>query len=104
MRTISYYFETTGMTIQPMILKAHRAAAGLRNASGRQVQAALKALADLLMTSPGPLLRANALDVARQDPADPRRDRLLLTEPRIASIAASIRKVSRIPDPSGRLL
>jgi len=91
-------------TIEPRIRKAHRAAVGLRSASGRQVQAALKALAGLLETSAGPLLRANALDVARLDPADPRRDRLLLTGPRIAAIAAAIRKVSRLPDPSGRLL
>jgi glutamate-5-semialdehyde dehydrogenase len=50
------------------------------------------------------LLRANALDVARQDVADPRRDRLLLTADRISAIAEGIRKVSRLPDPSGRLL
>jgi glutamate-5-semialdehyde dehydrogenase len=94
-----------------MIQKAHRAAVGLRSASGRQVQAALKALAGLLETSAGPLLRANALDVARLDPADPRlgpadprRDRLLLTAPRIAAIAVAIRKISRLPDPSGRML
>ncbi len=87
-----------------MIEKAHRAAVGLRRSSGRQVQAALKVLAGLLETSARSLLRANALDVARLDPADPRRDRLLLTESRIAAIAAGIRKVSRLPDPSGRLL
>jgi glutamate-5-semialdehyde dehydrogenase len=87
-----------------MIIRAHRAAVGLRRASGRQVRAALKALAQLLEDSPGPLLRANALDVARQDPTDPRRDRLLLTGERVAAIARSIRKVSRLADPSGRVL
>ncbi|HEV3414219.1 MAG TPA: glutamate-5-semialdehyde dehydrogenase [Puia sp.] len=90
--------------IESMIVKAHRAAVGLRSASGRQVQAALKLLAGLLETSPGPLLRANALDLARQDPADPRRDRLLLNRERISAIAASVRKVSRLPDPSGRVI
>jgi glutamate-5-semialdehyde dehydrogenase len=87
-----------------MIIRAHRAAAGLRRASGRQVRAALKALAQLLEDSPGPLLRANALDVAQQDPTDPRRDRLMLTGERVAAIARSIRKVSRLADPSGRVL
>jgi glutamate-5-semialdehyde dehydrogenase len=92
------------MTIEPMIIKAHRAAVGLRSAGGRQVQAVLKSLAGLLETSAGPLLRANALDLARQDVDDPRRDRLLLTRERIEAIAVSIRKVSRLPDPSGRVL
>jgi glutamate-5-semialdehyde dehydrogenase len=87
-----------------MIIKAHRAAVGLRSAGGRQVQAVLKSLAGLLETSAGPLLRANALDLARQDVDDPRRDRLLLTRERIEAIAVSIRKVSRLPDPSGRVL
>jgi glutamate-5-semialdehyde dehydrogenase len=87
-----------------MIIKAHRAAVGLRGAGGRQVQGVLKALAGLLETSAGPLLRANALDLARQDVDDPRRDRLLVTRERIEAIAGSIRKVSRLPDPSGRVL
>jgi glutamate-5-semialdehyde dehydrogenase len=90
--------------VESMIIRAHRAAAGLRRASGRQVRAALKALAQLLEDSPGPLLRANALDVAQQDPTDPRRDRLMLTGERVAAIARSIRKVSRLADPSGRVL
>src|SRR5580692_1105340 len=101
MRMTSYYSNTM---VESMIIRAHRAAAGLRRASGRQVQTALKVLAGILETSAGPLLRANALDVARQDPADPRRDRLLLTDERIAAIAGSIRKVSRLADPSGRVL
>src|SRR5579871_225674 len=90
--------------IETMILSAHRAAVGLRSAEGRQVKVALKTLAELLETAGGPLLRANAADVARQDPGDPRRDRLLLTGPRVAAIASGIRKIARLPDPSGRVL
>jgi glutamate-5-semialdehyde dehydrogenase len=92
------------MMIESMIVKAHKAAVGLRSASGRQVQEALKALAGLVGNSAAGLLRANAIDLARQDLADPRRDRLLLNPERIAAISASIRKVSRLPDPSGRVL
>jgi glutamate-5-semialdehyde dehydrogenase len=87
-----------------MIRKVHQAAAGLRGADGRQVKTALRALAELLETSAGLLLRANALDLARKDPNDPQRDRLLLTDERILAIAASIRKVCRLSDPSGRVL
>src|SRR5580692_6059938 len=103
MRMILYCSDMTTMTIEPMMRKAHRAAVRLRSASGLQVKVALKALAGLLETSAGPLLRANAIDLARQPPGDPRRDRLLLTGDRISAIAASIRKVSRLPDPSGRV-
>lgn len=91
-------------TIVPVMVKTHRAAVGLRGASGRQIQAALKAMASLLESGQGPLLRANAKDLSRQDPDDPRRDRLMLNEERIRAIARSIRKVGRLPDPSGRIL
>ncbi len=87
-----------------MIIKTHRAAVGLRSAGERQVKAALKALADGLDAAPEALLRANARDVARQDAADPRRDRLLLTRPRVAAIASGIRSIGRLPDPSGRVI
>ena len=93
----------TGM-IEPKIIKVHRAAVGLRSAGDRQIKTALAALADELENSPQTLLRANAADVARQEADDSRRDRLLLTEKRIAAIASSIRKVARLPDPSGRVL
>src|SRR6185312_7999877 len=92
------------MTITRSIEKTHRAGAGLRGASGSQIRDALNGLAALLESSEDLLLRANAKDLARQDAADPRRDRLLLTGQRIRAIAASIRKVSRLPDPSGKLL
>jgi len=99
---ILFYFDA--MTIEQMIKRVHGGAVGLRSAGSGQVKAALKALAGLLETSAGPLLRANALDLARQPAGDPRRDRLLLTDERISAIAASIRKVSRLRDPSGRVL
>jgi glutamate-5-semialdehyde dehydrogenase len=90
--------------IESMMIKAHRATVALRSAGDRQVKVALKALAEGLESAPGALLRANAADVARQDAADPRRDRLLLTGPRVGAIASGIRKIARLPDPSGRVL
>jgi len=104
MRMTSYYFENMGKNIQLLIVRTHAAAASLRGASGRQVQAALKLLASLLESERAGLLRANAKDLGRQDLDNPRNDRLMLDEQRIRAIAASIRKVSRLPDPSGKLL
>lgn len=50
------------------------------------------------------LLAANALDLARMDQADPRYDRLQLTEGRLKDIAADLRKVASLPSPLGRVL
>ncbi|MBS1604846.1 MAG: glutamate-5-semialdehyde dehydrogenase [Bacteroidetes bacterium] len=91
-------------TIEPLIIKTYKAAIELRKAGDRQVKAALQLLAAELEKSSGILLKANARDLARQDPGNPRNDRLMLNEQRIKAIAGSIRKVSRLPDPSGRLL
>lgn len=87
-----------------MIIRTYKAAAELRRATDRQVKTALQLLASELERNKSLLLKANARDLERQDPDNPRNDRLLLNEQRIRAIAASIRKVSRLPDPSGKLL
>jgi glutamate-5-semialdehyde dehydrogenase len=94
--------KTTG--IEPLLIKTYKAAAELRRASDKQIQAALKMLATLLEENSGALIKANAKDLARQDPGDPRNDRLMLNKERIADIAKSIRKVCRLPDPTGKIL
>jgi glutamate-5-semialdehyde dehydrogenase len=91
-------------SIEPLIRKTHRAAVELRRVPEKQVKTALNLLAKSLEEQSGMLLRANAKDVARQDAGNPRTDRLLLNEKRIRAIAKSVRKVSRLPDPSGKLL
>ena len=91
-------------SIKPLILKTYKAAVELRRCTDRQVKTALNLLAAELEAQSGLLLKANARDLERQDPGNPRNDRLLLNEQRIGAIAKSIRKVSRLPDPSGKLL
>jgi glutamate-5-semialdehyde dehydrogenase len=85
-------------------MRTHRAAANLRRAGGKQIEAVLQTLAASLESNTPALLRANGRDLARQKPGDPRNDRLLLNEERIRSIAGAIRRVSQLPDPSGRIL
>ncbi len=65
---------------------------------------ALLLLAAALEADNGALLRANARDLGRQESGSPRNDRLLLNEHRVKAIAKSIRKISRLADPSGKLL
>ncbi len=61
-------------------------------------------LADALETNTAHILKANKKDVAKQDVNDPRVDRLMLNEKRIKGIAGSIRKISKLPNPSNKIL
>lgn len=90
--------------IESIIKKTYEAAVSLRSAGERQIKEALRTLADSLEEQTPALLKANARDLAKQDPGNPRNDRLMLNEQRIRAIAASVRKVGRLPDPTGRLL
>jgi glutamate-5-semialdehyde dehydrogenase len=90
--------------IEPLIIKTHKAARSLRNATDEQIVKTLKTLADALEKNSEAILRANAADISRQDPYDPKTDRLRLNEQRIAGIANAIRKVSELPNPTGKTI
>lgn len=68
------------------------------------LNALLMDMADALEQSTDAILVANAGDLARMDPADPRYDRLRLTPERIAAIASDCRNVASLPSPLGRVL
>ena len=50
------------------------------------------------------ILEENKKDLVRMDPEDPKYDRLQLTSERLAAIAADIRNVAQLPNPTGRIL
>ena len=60
--------------------------------------------ADVLMSRQAEVLAANAEDLRRMDPANPKYDRLKLTEKRLAGIAGDMKNVASLPSPLGRLL
>ena len=60
--------------------------------------------ADALMSRQAEVLAANAEDLRRMDPANPKYDRLKLTEKRLAAIAGDMKNVVSLPSPLGRLL
>lgn len=64
----------------------------------------LRVLADLTEANIPDLLAANALDLSRMDPEDPKYDRLLLNEARLRDIAADLRRVADLPSPLGAVL
>jgi glutamate-5-semialdehyde dehydrogenase len=104
-RTFAGYKKNKTMqSIEPLLIRTHKAAASLRNAADEQIIKALQMLADAVEANIAAILEANKLDVSKQDANDPRTDRLRLNEQRIVSIANSIRQVSLLPNPSGKSL
>lgn len=87
--------------VEPLIIKTYKAAIELRNCTDKQIKSALQSIADGLIENINTLLKANARDLAKQAPDNPRNDRLMLNEQRIKNIANSIRNISKLPNPSG---
>lgn len=77
------------------------AAAGLNRVPPASLNDCLLKLADLTEANMATVLAANALDLARMDPEDPKYDRLLLNEDRLRAIAADLRRVAALPSPLG---
>ena len=73
-------------------------------ASAETINAVLLAVAAAVERRIDFLLAANAQDLARMDPADPKYDRLQLTAARLAAIAADLRGVAALPSPLGHTL
>ncbi|RUT66466.1 glutamate-5-semialdehyde dehydrogenase [Morganella morganii] len=88
--------------------KAAKAASRvLAQLSGKQKNQALTRIADLLEQNSAPILAANELDIAKareQGTSEALLDRLLLTQARLESIAADVRKVCQLADPVGEVI
>ncbi len=91
-------------TVEAQIIQTYKAAVSLRKQKDAVLKKALRALADSLEAHTKKILAANQKDLAKQDPENPRIDRLLLNTERIAAIADSIRNISKLPNPSGKQL
>lgn len=91
-------------TVEQLILRTHKASSSLRKVDDHQIVKALQMIADAVEEKTAIILEANNKDVLKQDPNDSKIDRLRLNEQRIKSIANSIRQVSELPNPSGKIL
>lgn len=90
--------------LQHQLIRAKHASRVLARASTSKKNNFLRALAHALTLNQKAIIAANARDLAKQ-PADyPLRDRLLLTERRIAEMAHGVRTVVLLPDPVGEIL
>lgn len=91
-------------TVEQLIIQTYKASASLRKANDKQIIQVLEMLADTVEKNTEEILKANKTDVSKQNPEDSRTDRLRLNEQRIKNIANSIRQVSKLPNPTGKIL
>lgn len=86
-------------------LKAVRQASRkLALADEKLIDEVLLAVADAAIAHSDEILAANAEDLQRMDPANPKYDRLKLTAARLEGIASDTRNVAALPSPLGQIL
>jgi glutamate-5-semialdehyde dehydrogenase len=91
-------------SILSSLKKTSAATTALQVASDATLKKTLLSLAKNLEANIAVLLKANKKDISKQDPGNPKLDRLLLNEQRIRAIANSIRKVSKLANPSNKII
>lgn len=85
--------------IEQQLIDARTASRRLLSLTDDETNAILVETADALVAATDDIIAANALDLSRMDPANPKYDRLKLTPDRIAGIAADMRNVASLPSP-----
>ncbi len=88
---------TSALTEQSVAVR--RAAVELAQATNEQRRAVLDHVADQLEQQIDELLAVNAAEVAAYTESGPGRDRLTLTEARVAGMVSSLREIANAPDP-----
>jgi len=92
------------MSLQVTFQKTKQASRSLALVGEDKINAILEDLATQTLENMSIILAENQEDLDRMDPEDPKYDRLKLTAERIEAIAADIRKVAKLPSPTGRVL
>jgi glutamate-5-semialdehyde dehydrogenase len=91
-------------TIVPLLEKTHAASAEVRRLNDAQKKGILNRLAEILLENTEQIITENQKDLLRMDLADPKYDRLKLTDQRIQDLAESMREVANLTDPSGQII
>lgn len=83
---------------------AVQASRTLNLVSDKKINQVLLILADEIDRNCSEIIKANAYDLAKMEPANPLYDRLQLTPERVQAIASDVRNVAKLPSPLGRTL
>ncbi len=92
------------MYVKESLRQASEAARQLMTLSDQTIAEVLKETARALRSHAEEVLAANRQDLERMDPANPKYDRLRLTEERLRGIAADMENVSTLPSPLNKTL
>ncbi|MVM38356.1 glutamate-5-semialdehyde dehydrogenase [Spirosoma sp. HMF3257] len=90
--------------ITPLLQATQQAAAAVRRLSPAEKTDLLNRLADVLAAHSADIVAENQKDLDRMSTADPKYDRLKLTESRVADLSKSLREVAVLPDPAGEVI
>ena len=91
---------TTALSTRDKLLRARAACARLAQLSTAQKNAILMVMADALESNRGSIVEANGKDLESSGLVGALRDRLLLDADRIRAMAAAVRDVAQLPDPT----
>jgi len=92
------------MALTETFAKVKACAGDIQRISDEKRNEILKTVADKLVKEQDFILKANAEDLSRMDPANPLYDRLKLTPARLEGIASDMRHVADLPSPLGTML
>jgi glutamate-5-semialdehyde dehydrogenase len=92
------------MTIIPLLEQVKNSTRTLTGLTADKINQVLLELASKTLEKSPKIIEENRKDLDRMDPADPKYDRLKLTEERIQAIAEDILKVTALPSPLNKVL
>lgn len=90
--------------VERLIKATYESSFALQAVENSVTRKVLLRIAALLVENKAAVIRANQKDLSRQDPNDPKTDRLLLNETRIQNIAKAIRVIASLPCPADRVV
>ena len=91
-------------TIIPLLEQTQAASAQVRRLTSEQKTDLLNRLAEVLIENATQIKIENQKDLDLMADDDPKKDRLLLNDKRIEDLAASLRAIAKLKDPTGEIL
>lgn len=89
---------------QQQLINAKKAQAAISSLSDKRKQDLIISFAASILSHSAQIIAENLKDLEKMSLSDPKRDRLLLNETRIADLASSLKDVAGLEDPTNKIL